>query len=92
MLKLKRLAILTATLAALGANVALAEPTLELGGSNASAPVRAESTAPARADRTAPPSTAEQTAPSGSIEEGTAPARTSVLPHTVAPESYNWNA
>jgi hypothetical protein len=91
MLKLKRLAILTATLAALGANVALAEPTLELGGANASAPVRAERTAPARADKTAPPSTVEQTAPSGSTE-GTAPARTSVLPHTVAPESYNWNA
>jgi hypothetical protein len=91
MLKLKRLAILTGTLAALGANVALAEPTLELGGSNASAPLRAETTAPARADRSAPPSTADQTAPSRSTDE-TAPARTSVLPHTVAPESYNWNA
>ena len=81
---LKRLAILAGTLAAFGSSVALAEPTLELGGANASAPAT-------RAERTAPPRTTEQTAPSGSTE-GTAPARTSVLPHTVTPPSYNWNA
>jgi hypothetical protein len=79
---LKRLAILAGTLAVFGSNVALAEPTLELGGPNASAPARAE---------TAPPQTSEETAPSGPTE-GTAPARTSVLPHTVTPQSYNWNA
>ena len=39
---LKRLAILAGTLAVFGSNVALAEPTLELGGPNASAPARAE--------------------------------------------------
>ena len=80
---LKRLAILAGTLAVFGSNVALAEPTLELG--------RAERQCTGSRRKTAPPQTSEGTAPSGPTE-GTAPARTSVLPHTVTPQSYNWNA
>ncbi len=60
---LKRLAILAGTLAALATNVALAEPTINLGGSRDGATGRAE---------------------------GTAPPRTSSLPHTVTPPSDSW--